>query len=71
MHIITSDVANDKDNPEQGESCHHLHGDPDLPCAEQTVDSLPGRYFCAGRVHTDFILVSVIPPAILDAGRFL
>lgn len=71
VHIIPGDVANDEDDPEQGKSRHHLHGDPDPPRAQKIVDSPPGGYFGAGRVHTDLILVSVIPPAILDARGLL
>lgn len=34
VHIVASDVAQDEDDPEEGHSTQHLHGDPQLAGAQ-------------------------------------
>lgn len=34
VHVVTSDIAQDEDDPEESHSTQHLHGDPQLARAQ-------------------------------------
>lgn len=50
VHVVASDIAQDEDDPEEGHSTQHLHGDPQLaraqllgePRARTTSEPKPG-----------------------------